>query len=179
MGLFQRAWLRRRDDGIEVRVPDRPKEVVRQSVDAVRDLLLTGGEGLDRLFPTTYPNHPDLDAEYQRYMRSELLASRLSALEVVAETLDARHIDDGQADQWMQAINAARVALGTIIGIDHDGWGADELGEMTDDDPRFAMQLAYEVLGVLLSDLIDVLSPDGFQQPEPGDPRISPSLDDH
>ena len=38
---------------------------------------------LARLFPTAYPDDDELEDEYQRLMREELVASKLAALDVV------------------------------------------------------------------------------------------------
>ena len=40
-----------------------------------------------RLFPVVHPDHPDQEAEYQRLMRDELVASRLGAIDTVDEVL--------------------------------------------------------------------------------------------
>ena len=60
---------------------------------------------LQRLFPTVYNQHEHLDEEYQRLMRSELVASRLGALDTVEQTLDAETVTTDELNQWMQAVN--------------------------------------------------------------------------
>lgn len=165
-----RRWFRRSGDDIAVRIPGFVRDAIGRTLDDMRSLLVTGndelGGPLTRLFPTAYTEHPELDEEYQRFMRSELLASRLSSLETVAATIEQTQITPDEAYGWMQAVNGARVLIGSVLGIDHDEWTPDDLGEMDDDDPRFRMLLLYELLHEVLVGLIDVLSPDGFRQPE-------------
>jgi hypothetical protein len=89
--------------------------------------LLTEGDGddplLQRLFPTAYPDDEEQEAEYQRLMREELVASRLAAIETVTEVLDPDHdalLDEAQTVAFMQSLNAIRLVLGTMLGITDD-----------------------------------------------------------
>jgi|GEM_PF-1227927 len=158
-------WFTRRDDVIKVRVPPAAINLLRDALDDLRARLLSGGDGLDRLFPAAYTHHPGLDAEYQRYMREELVASRMHALDAVAQSLDSRTITVAEAEGWLQAINAARVSIGTLLGVDHDGWTPEDLLPLEDDDPRYKLLILAEFLGTLLHDLLDVLMPDGLRYP--------------
>ena len=74
---------------------------------------------LERLFPTAYPDDEEKEAEYQRLMREELVASRVAAIESVSALLgpgDAGALDavwdEGQTIAFMQSINAIRLVLG-------------------------------------------------------------------
>jgi hypothetical protein len=94
------------------------------------ETLLTGPDDnplLARLFPVAYEDDPDKEAEYQRLMREELVASRLESMMTVTSVLDpddAETLDEGQTIAFMQSINAVRLVLGTMLGIEND-----------DDDP--------------------------------------------
>ena len=86
---------------------------------------------LQRLFPTAYPEDADKEAEYQRLMREELVASRLHQIRAVSKVLEAddSKLDEGQTIAFMQSINAVRVVLGTVLDVSED----DEIG-IADDD---------------------------------------------
>jgi len=85
--------------------------------------LLSGPEDNDlvrRLFPTAYPEDDEKEAEYQRLMREELVASRLSAIETVKEVLDPERtdlLDEGETIAFMQSVNAVRLVLGTMLDV--------------------------------------------------------------
>ena len=90
----------------------------------LRDLLVEGdGPLLERLFPTAYPDDPDAEAEYQRLMREELVASRIEAIGTVTTTLGPEGpelLTEAQTLALMQSVNAVRLVLGTMLGIDDD-----------------------------------------------------------
>jgi len=78
---------------------------------------------LRRLFPVAYVDDEEKEAEYQRLMREELVASRLAAIETVTEVLDPERdelLDEGQTVAFMQSLNAIRLVLGTMLGITDD-----------------------------------------------------------
>lgn len=75
---------------------------------------------LRRLFPTAYPNDPELDAEYQGLMRDELRSSRSSAMDRVVASLDGEELDATDMQAWLQTLNAARLVLGTRLNISED-----------------------------------------------------------
>jgi hypothetical protein len=77
---------------------------------------------LDRLFPNAYTAEEDAEkeAEYQRLMREELVASRLFQIESVAGYIAAgegQTLDEGQVIALMQSVNAVRVVLGTTLNV--------------------------------------------------------------
>jgi len=116
---------------------------------------------LERLFPTAYPDDEEKEAEYQRLMREELVASRVAAIESVSELLapdDPALLeavwDEGQTIAFMQSINAIRLVLGSLLGIDDD--------DPPDDADNAAppeYQL-YDFLSWLLEWTVRALSPD-------------------
>lgn len=174
-------WFVRTDSNtIEVQIPNYPRTAAEVAVRDLRQLLVDTEEDdssralLARLYPTAYPDHPGLDREYQRYMRSELLASRLSSLDTLDATLGEDQLTDDQANAWLQGINAARVLCGTILGVDHDGWTPDELDLDDPDDMTLQVLALYDILGEILFELLSVLMGDGPLEPHPDDPRIDP-----
>jgi hypothetical protein len=134
-----RAPVKRGRDGIVLRLEPDERALLRRLLGELRALLLgaddadearpAGAEQLvQRLFPTAHPDDPELEAEYQRLMRDELVASRVAALDVVDEVLaEDRPMDEGQARAFMQSINAVRLVLGTMLGVTDDP-SADEDG---------------------------------------------------
>lgn len=80
---------------------------------------------LDRLFPNAYTAEEDAEkeAEYQRLMREELVASRLHQIESVAGYIasgEGQTLDEGQVIALMQSVNAVRVVLGTMLNVSDD-----------------------------------------------------------
>lgn len=90
------------------------------------EALLTGPEDnelLKRLFPRAYLDDEEKEAEYQRLMREELVASRLAAIESVRTTLDPARselLSESDTVAFMQSTNAIRLVLGTMLGITDD-----------------------------------------------------------
>jgi hypothetical protein len=92
--------------------------------------------------------------EYQRLMRSELVASRLAAISRAVEVIDTAEnqspiLTSGDMSQFMQSLNAIRLLLGTMLDVSED----DELNGqngLEDDDPRLAQHHLYAYLGWLL-----------------------------
>lgn len=93
---------------------------------------------LQRLFPPAYTSEDDAEkeAEYQRLMREELVASRLFQIEAVAKYIasgEGQTLDEGQVIALMQSVNAVRVVLGTMLDVGEN----DEIGALGDsEDPN-------------------------------------------
>ena len=78
---------------------------------------------LHRLFPPAFPDDEEKEAEYQRLMRTELVASRAATIDDVARVLgddDVDTLDETEVVSFMQAINATRVVLGTMLDVGED-----------------------------------------------------------
>ena len=122
--------------------------------------LITGPDDhelLLRLFPVAYPDDEEKEAEYQRLMREELVASRLAAIESVSRTIDPVNadvlLDEGETIAFMQSINAIRLVLGSMLGITDDE-SADDADET--DTPEHHL---YDFLSWLLEWTVRSLSP--------------------
>ena len=94
--------------------------------------LLTADEPdplIERLFPVVHPDDPEAEAEYQRLMREELVASKLAAFDRVEAVLtgDGR-LDEGGLIAFMQSVNSLRLVLGTMVGVTDDGDEVEEGG---------------------------------------------------
>lgn len=130
-----RAPIRRSGDGFVVDVSEEEASLVRRLLDELRELLSDAGHGdadapatdrpgaelLARLFPVAHPDDDAAEAEYQRLMREELVASKLAAFDVVDVTLAADgHLDEAGLIAFMQSINSLRLVLGTMLGVTDD-----------------------------------------------------------
>lgn len=92
---------------------------------------------LARLFPVAYPDEDEMEAEYQRLMREELVQSKLSAFDIVDETLSSDgNVDEGQLVAVMQSINSLRLVLGTMLGVTDDP-DADEVTPGLEDSAEY------------------------------------------
>jgi hypothetical protein len=150
-----RAPVRRDDDGFVVALSDDEAELVRRLLAEMGELL-TGdaqGELTARLFPVVHPDDPEQEAEYQRWMRPELVESKLAAIGTVDHALsgDGR-LDEGGMIAFMQAVNSVRLVLGTMLGISDE-----EQPDEDDADSPYEMQL-YVYLSWLLEWSVRALS---------------------
>jgi hypothetical protein len=111
------------------------RALVSRLLDELRALLgEAGSPATARLFPVVHPDRPEQEAEYQRLMRDELVTSRLEAIDTVQGVLGRSGrkvtLDEAQLLAFMQAVNAVRLVLGTVLDVDED----DQLVE--DDSPE-------------------------------------------
>ncbi len=112
------------DGGWRVNLDGEERELLVRLMRELRELLAEGdGPLVERLFPTAYTDDADAEAEYQRLMRHELVASRSEAIDVVTETLGPDGPDlltEEQTMALLQSVNAVRLVLGTMLGISDD-----------------------------------------------------------
>ena len=98
---------------------------------------------VQRLFPVVHPDEPGMEAEYQRLMRDELIASRLGAIEVVVEVLGGGGrrltLDEAQLHALVQSVNGVRLVLGTVLEVSDDD----------EDRPELVGQPEYELYAYL------------------------------
>jgi Domain of unknown function (DUF2017) len=142
-----------------INLPAEEREGIGHFIPQLRSLLEDAPADdprLRRLFPTTYTTDPEAEAEYQRLMRDDLVKSRLSSLDVVESTLQATSLSEGDLVRWMQAINDARLVLGTILDVSED----DQREDIDEDDPEAPAIYLFEYLGFLLEHIVEALSPD-------------------
>ncbi len=111
---------------------------------------------LHRLFPPAFHDDAEKEAEYQRLMREELVASRVAAVDQVAALLDdaAGTLSESETMAFMRSVNAIRLVLGTMLDITDD-----ESAENADmnDSPEFSL---YGYLAWLLEWTVRALSGD-------------------
>ena len=136
-------------------IGDDEREVVAHMLGELRVLLTesdtdadTASPVLQRLFPTTYPDDAEKEAEYQRLMREDLVTSRLVQIDTVTAALDDdAPLEESEVVALMQSVNAIRLVLGTLLDVGED----DEVETAgTDGDELEAERHLYAFLSWLL-----------------------------
>jgi len=145
--------IERTPAGFVVHLGPQESQLVLGLLDELRGLIHSTDPAheplLRRLFPPAYhlAEHAEHDAEYQRFMREELVTSRTAAIDGVRAVLtDGVAMDDGGLLGFMQAVNGVRLVLGTLldVGEDHDP------DDIDDDHPMVAEHQLYMFLSWLL-----------------------------
>jgi hypothetical protein len=101
------------------------RELLRSLPGQLKELLGTDDPSLRRLFPPAYRDDAQQEEEYQRLTREDLLERHTAALDVMAGTVDATELDEGQLSGWLSAINDLRLVLGTQLDVSEDDVGGD------------------------------------------------------
>ena len=159
MSLFRRSRIRRTRRGTyRVELPEEERDLLRRLLPQLR-LLLTEedpGDGRTRrLHPPAYTDDAEADADYQRFMREDLVASRLAAVDAVEASIDASELDEQQLMSWLGAVNNLRLVLGTLLDVSDDA----EIGELPDETPDVETYALYAYLSSLLGEMVDALDP--------------------
>lgn len=97
-----------------------------------------------RLFPAAYHADAELDREYQRFMRDELVASRLASLDTVEEILVTDRIGVAELEAFMRSLNALRLVLGTLLDIgDEDDGSESEASDVLEPERQMYLWLSW------------------------------------
>lgn len=150
------------DGGLRIQLASRERQLLASLPDQLRPIL-TGQEDpaqvRARLFPPAYED-PEQEEEYRELVGDTLLEERLQKLDVFAGTLDAGEehdenwtldLSEEDAEAWLSALNDARLALASIVGIQHESdW---EVGP----DPEDSTAVALWYLGWLQEELLSAL----------------------
>ena len=146
--------------GFLINLPPDERDLVTRLMGELRQLLLADDPRaeplLRRLFPPAYhlADDAEADAEYQRLMREDLVASRLAAIEDASRLLNAgAPLNDGEMQGLLQSLNAVRLVLGTLLDVGE----AHDPGELQDDDPMIGEHHLYQFLSMLLDRAVDAL----------------------
>jgi hypothetical protein len=164
--VFDRDRVKRRGTGrYEIRLRASERVLMADLVAMLREQLLasTDDPSVRRLFPPAYPDDAERDAGYQVLTRDELLEHKLAALDTVEATLDGGELDEAAMTAWMTTLNSLRLVLGTRLDA------GEEPPQLDEDDPLAPAYAVYEVLGWVLSQVVDALSAD--LPPPNTDPR--------
>jgi hypothetical protein len=145
-----------RGGGFAVNLPSEERELLRSLPEQLAELLEqdAGDPALRRLFPPAYLDEPGAEAEYQRLMHDEVLASRRAALDTLAGTVEATRLDVEQMSRWLSALNALRLYLGTRLDITEDH----APGEIERDDPAAWAYGLYDYLTFLEGEIVEALA---------------------
>lgn len=154
-----------RDGRFTIDIGDDETALVLRLVGELRAMLITDEPTaevetlLGRLFPVVHPDDEELEAEYQRLMRDELVQSKLASIAIVENALDRDADGDGELDEgglvaFMQSVNSVRLVLGTMLGVTDDP-DADEVAPGYADSPEYAL---YGYLSYLLEHAVQALS---------------------
>ncbi|CAN5658769.1 hypothetical protein BH10ACT2_BH10ACT2_03270 [soil metagenome] len=137
------------------------RDLVARLIGELRELLLADDPLseplLRRLFPPAYhlADDAEADAEYQRLMREELVASRLTAIEEAGRLLESdAPLNDAAMQGLLQSLNAVRLVLGTLLDVGE----AHDLAEFSDDDPMIGEHHLYQFLSFLLDSAVEALT---------------------
>ncbi len=156
MSRAARPPVERTADGFVLRLDQDERALLGRLLDDLRTLIATesSNPALRRLFPVAYDADAEAEAEYQRLMREELVASRLAAMAVVDEALTAGRFDAAAATPFMQSLNSLRLVLGTLLDVDEDH-GIDDIDP---DDPHAPEHHLYGFLSWLLDWTVRAMS---------------------
>jgi len=150
-----------------VALPPEAAQWVVGLADQLDQILEDDNDDLRRLFPTAYPEDPELDAGYQILGRGELVDQRKESIAVMRETATAAVLTEDQLMAWMKIVNDIRLVLGTRldVGEDDDDFPIDDF-DPANPDPELESRLVYHELGMLLSEIVDAMT---YTLPEPID----------
>ena len=142
-----RPPVERTKHGFRINIDDHERELVARLLEEMRTLLVGPADNpaLARIFPAAYhlPEHAEHDAEYQRLMREELVASRLAGIEVVLEAFGAKPpLAEQQMLALAQALNGLRLVLGTVLDVSEET-------DPDDIDPDHPLAAEHQLYGFL------------------------------
>ena len=147
--------------GFVVHLDREEVEMIVRLVAELRDLLMAddprAAHLVRRLFPPAYLQADDADAEteYQRLMREDLVASRLTAMDQLTTGLTSgTPMDEGTMHGLLQSLNAVRLVLGTLLDVSED----DDVNQLSDDDPMLGEYYLYNFLSFLLQEAVEALT---------------------
>ncbi|MEO6651412.1 MAG: DUF2017 family protein [Ilumatobacteraceae bacterium] len=148
-----RGPVRRKGDRYVIEIGTDETALITRLVGELRALLTDpepdaeASQLLLRLFPVAYPDDADMEAEYQRLMRDELVQSKLSAFDIIDEALTSMEsLDEGRLVAVMQSINSIRLVLGNMLEVTDDP-AIDEVDDEHEDSAEYAL---YSYLSWLL-----------------------------
>jgi len=115
---------------------------------------------LARLLPDPYPQDPMASGDFRRRRTDDALAHKRDAARRVLATVpgpgEVLLLDEEAAQDWLTTLNDLRLVFGTRLGITDDNY-LDELGDLSPDDRRLPVIEMYELLTILVDNLIRTL----------------------
>lgn len=153
--------IERNDDGsFTLNLGEYEQEVLLSFTDQLRQLITgdTDDPRVRRLFPVAYALDEEADSEYQRFMREELVTSRVAAIDRVTGFLASQDpITEAELSGLMMTINGLRLVMGTLLEVSDDG-AEPEFDDA--DDPLAAQWQLYGWLGWFLEWIVDAQAGD-------------------
>lgn len=160
MGIFRRP-VRRTGSGFVIDLRPEESALVRRLTGQLRALLTDDDPDAEaraligRLFPVAYPDDDEMEAEYQRLMRDELVQSKLASFDIIDDAVAGDSpIDEAELVAVMQSINSIRLVLGVILDVSDDPDRA-EVSQRLEDTPEYAL---YGYLSELLDACVRALT---------------------
>jgi hypothetical protein len=149
------------DDGtFTLNLGEYEKEVLTSFTDQLKQLITGDADDprVRRLFPVAYAQDEEANDEYQRFMREELVASRVAAIDQVSGFLSGHDpITAAELSGLMMTINGLRLVMGTLLDVTDDG-AEPEFDD--EDDPLAAQWQLYGWLGWFLEWIVDAQASD-------------------
>ncbi|MBV8301436.1 MAG: DUF2017 family protein [Candidatus Dormibacteraeota bacterium] len=146
------AQVLRRRGRIQVKLDSRERDALLRILGELQPTLQTN---LGR--PPRAYDDPQMQAEYDRWVRPDVERGREADVAVVRDSLEAGEdtlpLTEAQALAWLRAFNHLRLAAGGILGIEEDGWET-TLDERARRRPEYGVLMA---LGYLQEELVAAL----------------------
>ncbi len=156
--MLRRWRIKRSGATYRLNLPGPERDVITSLCGQLRELIAAPADGHDermtRLFPTAYPDNPERDAEYRRYMHDELVTSRLASIDMVEQSIASSELSESELMGWMRAVNSIRLVLGTLLDVSEET----DIGDIADDDPDIGQYALYGYLSALLEEIVSALS---------------------
>jgi len=150
----QRRVLPSRRGDFELRIPHDERAVLRTLPAHLRDLLHSEDPALARLFPPGYADDPIRNAEYEQLVRDDLVAGKLSSVQIMEATLDAERVTEEELLAWLGAVNDLRLVLGTRLDVTEEF----EIEQLSENDPEAPAYALYYYLGWLEEQVVEALA---------------------
>jgi len=155
--------VQRTATGFRINLDVEERELIHRLLGELRSLLTephadADGTGpvddrMRRLFPTAYHQRRDqeMDEEFRRLMRDDLVASRLAGLDLLADVLapaddEPPHLSEAQLMAFLQALNGVRLVLGTMLDVSEEH----EIDDIGHDHPLVGEFHLYDFLSWVL-----------------------------
>jgi hypothetical protein len=149
---------RSRRGGYELRLPKAERDVLRTLPSQLRSLLAEGDPTADpalrRLYPAAYLDDPESSAEFDGFVRDDLTAQRVTAVDTMERTIDAEVVTAEELAAWLGSINDLRLVLGVRLAVTEESTPQD-FADDADDAASFAL---YAYLAYLEDEIVQALS---------------------
>jgi hypothetical protein len=156
--VASRSPVKRKGKRYQIELDEGLRRALRGLCEELRQLLLSENPAADpdlaRLYPPAYPDDPLRNLDFERMAGDDLLRQRLAAIDVVAETAEAKTLTQDQLLAWLGAINNTRLVLGTRLDITEESTEEDFAG----DPAREGTFGLYMFLTWLVGNIVEVVS---------------------